>query len=207
MRSDRVCASARDIAAGSLQGWLSLRLGFVGPRGLGSGLCLLKASDPLYDGILERLTSRPCETNASLCRWGFGQDLDQDLALNLGRQGSALGCGFSKAEELGPSPETAAEVQMDQLGPGMLSGGIRRSGEQTKETGAAATLAGGPGSAAWLLGRVKAAQPLWGWERAAGREATPGRHLPSWHYPPAALATDIHRVSGLCFSTIGISGS
>lgn len=82
-------------------------------RVLGHWLSLLKESDPLYESILECLTSRPSEANAFLCWWGFDQDLNQDLTLNLGRQGSAPGYDFSKAEELGPSPDNGAKAKMD----------------------------------------------------------------------------------------------
>lgn len=70
-------------------------------------------------------------------------------------------------------------------------GGFRKSGEHTGEAGAAAALARCPGSAVWLLGRVKAAQSLWGWEKGSRQRHKPWRHLLSWHHTPAALATDI----------------
>lgn len=72
----------------------------------------------------------------------------------------------------------------------MLVGGFGRSGEHRGEEGAAAALARGPGSAVWLLGRVKAAQPPWGWAKGSWQgynPPPPRRHLLSRHHPPAAL--------------------
>lgn len=57
----------------------------VGPWFIGSAFW--KNLTLRYDSILERLKSRPSETNAFLSWWGFEQDLDQDQALDLGDKG------------------------------------------------------------------------------------------------------------------------
>lgn len=68
------------------------KVGLVGPWFIGSAFW--KNLTLRYDSILERLKSRPSETNAFLSWWGFEQD--QDQALDLRRQGSAQAMALMK---------------------------------------------------------------------------------------------------------------